>query len=164
MGGSIMGTDTKTPAPQLWPSFSLSDLACGRWTLPSPPLCVCLCSLPSTDLCFLTGTFPAQITPLIFHGAIPTLICGIPFPLGLYSSFSTSVRLHEASCMEMMRLAWRCHAGHGGDEQMVVICRYSARAIFNHLHSCNAVILVQHSWKLTSKKQRMKGYGFLKYW
>lgn len=65
-GGCVMGTDTKTPAPQLWPSFSQSDLACGSWRSPSARLCVCLCSLPSANLCFPTGTFPAQITLLIF--------------------------------------------------------------------------------------------------
>ena len=99
-----------------------------------PHLCMSVFALCQTQISAFPLAPSVHKSLLSFcRSAIPTLICRIPFPLGLDSSFSTSMCSQKASGIEMMWSAWHCHAGRGGDEQMVVICGCSARAIFNHL-------------------------------
>lgn len=160
-GVSIMEMDAKSPAPQLWMPFSWSDIACGRWTSSSPHLFVWLSAakhrpllphwcLPCTNH---SSHFPAMQFSPSFVG-FPSLLYSVPHcPLarGIWHQ-NDAVGL-ALSYLDMM-------------SEVLLIVDISLQLFLTIflLHSCNVVILVQYTWKLTFMKQRMKGYDFKNSW
>lgn len=112
--------------------------------------------LPSTDPCFPTGACPAWI--ILFPAmqfspsfvGFPSLLYSVPHcPLarGIWHQ-NDAVGL-ALSYLDMM-------------SEVLLIVDISLQLFLTIflLHSCNVVILVQYTWKLTFMKQRMKGYDF----
>lgn len=153
-GESILGIDIKTPAPH-HPFPGQNLLLVGEHHLSH--ICLLFGSLlPSTAPRFPTGTFPAQITPLIF------LQCNSSPHLWDSLSCSTLFLIQHNCALAQGIWHWTDVVGLALSCLDVEVM--SERLLFEDvelqlfltiflLHSCNAVILVRHTWKLTFTKQ-----------
>lgn len=156
-GGSIMEIDAKSPAPHLWMPVSWPDIACGRWTSPSTHLFVWLS--------------PAKHRPLLSHWCLPCTKHSSHFPAMQFSPSSVGFPflLYSIPHCVLAQGIWHWNDATGlalscldtvSEVLLIVDIALQLFLPIFLLHSCNAVILVQHTWKLTFMKQRMKGYDF----